>query len=122
MSRPSWQAADGMARLCRVWRTSWISCSRGQFCRDALGHHYWPRFGGAFFSCAGLLLGFLLGLPIFISSCGLGGMRSIRSAIRSVGLSKSGFWTLAMRDQISFLSAELKIERANQHTRDVERW
>jgi len=26
-------------QLCRVWRTSWMSCSRGEFCRDALGHH-----------------------------------------------------------------------------------
>jgi hypothetical protein len=42
--------------------------------------------------------------------------------MRKVVSSKSGFGTLAMHDQISFLDAELKIERANQHIQDVEHW
>jgi hypothetical protein len=49
-------------------------------------------------------------------------MRPSTPMMCKVVSSKSGFGTLNMHDQISFLDAELKIERANQHIRDLELW
>jgi hypothetical protein len=62
--------------------------------------------------------GFSFCLPIFIFSCGFGGMRSMRSAIRKVASSKSGFFVAmsnAYSPKPSLDDARARIDRAKQH-------
>jgi hypothetical protein len=51
------------------------------------------------FRFAGLFARLALAFPIFMSSCGLGGVLNIRRAICSVASSRSGFGALVMSDQ-----------------------